>query len=415
MLYLQAACVGGFDDVVDLLLKHRADPNLGRGLMTNPIIAATRKAEAGIVEMLVNARVNTNVFGGEDNSTPLNNAAITLPVASMKTLVDRGGAFVNQVDKDGDTALKLAAMVGDDDCLQFLLDRGADIHHSEGHNGTALHAAAARGSVECCRLLLARGARTSTIAGPYQTVIQAAAASGDAETMRLILEADPQLDVNVQGGEYGTALHAAAAMQLDSRCVKILLEKGANPNVIIGEHGTPLQFACFAGCNRNATVLIKGGADVNTVSGKHGTALQAAALRADSSTVEALLEAGAKLEIDDGKGQPNSKRNGKYGSALAASAARLETDSLDVLLPKDWSANAFRDALDTAVKYNNRGSFRMIIRSKGGKALPKNFKSNMRKKIKKKNYEDEGDANSDFGDDVVRTARYKCIAIPLER
>jgi ankyrin repeat protein len=68
---LQAACESGFDDTVDLLLKRGANPNLGSGELSCPIIAATRNAEAGIIEMLIKARVNVNVFGGPDNSTPL--------------------------------------------------------------------------------------------------------------------------------------------------------------------------------------------------------------------------------------------------------------------------------------------------------------------------------------------------------
>jgi ankyrin repeat protein len=91
--------------------------------------------------------------------------------------------------------------------------------------------------------------------------------------MKLILEANPHLDVNLQGGDFGSPLHAAA-IQTNSRCLKMLLEKGARADVVTGEHGTVLQAAAFAGCNRNVKILIEHGVDVNTVSGKHGTALQ---------------------------------------------------------------------------------------------------------------------------------------------
>jgi ankyrin repeat protein len=401
---IHAACVSGFDDTVALLLKHRADPNLGSGSLSCPIIAATRNANARIVEMLVDARVNVNVFGGPDNSTPLINAAMTLPVASLKILVERGNAYVNQVDKDGDSALKMAAVMGDSECVEYLLGVGADVFHREGHNGTALHAAAGRGSVSCCRLLLAHRASPSVLAGPYHSVIQAAASSGDSETMKLILDADPQLDVNIVGGEFGTPLHAAA-MQSDSHCLKLLLDKGANANIVIGTHGTVLQTAAFTGCNKNVRMLIEHGVDVNTVSGKHGTALQAAALKCANSTIQALLDAGAKLEIDDGKNTPKSKKNGKYGSALAAAAARWDIDRLELLLEKEgWSTGptgAYRQALETAAKYNRHVSFRLIVRSKGGKTIPKKVKSELRKHIKKRDDDDDGDDNSDYGDDVV--------------
>jgi ankyrin repeat protein len=329
---------------------------------------------------------------------------MTLPVASLKILVEQGGAFVNQVDQDGDSALKIAASMDDAECVKYLLKVGADVFHSEGHNGTALHAAAARGSASCCRLLLAHRASPSVIAGPYHSVIQAAASSGDVATMKLILEADPHLDVNLQGGEYGTPLHAAA-MQTDSRCLKMLLEKGARADIVTGEHGSVLQLAAFTGCNRNVKILIEHGVDVNTVSGKHGTALQAAALKCETSTLQALLDAGAKLEVDDGKNTPQNKKNGKYGSALAAAAARVEIEPLELLLSQEgWSTGAtgaYRQALETAAKYNRHGSFRIIVRSKGGKTIPKKIKSNLRKEVKKRDPEEDGDDNSDFGDDMV--------------
>jgi ankyrin repeat protein len=401
---LHAACVSGFEDTVDLLLKHRADPNLGTGPLSCPIIAATSNANTRMVEMLVNARVNVNVFGGHDNTTPLIYAAMFLPVASMKTLVERGRAFVNQVDRDGDTALKMSAVMADSECVEYLLGVGADVFHHEGRNGTALHAAAARGSAACCRLLLAHRASPSVPAGRYHSVIQAAASSGDAETMKLILQADPRLDINVRGGEHGTPIHAAA-MQYDTQCLKILLDKGADANVVVGEHGTVLQTAAFTGCNKNVGILIKHGVDVNAVTGKHGTALQAAALKCSKSTLEALLDAGAKLEVDNGLNTPNSRKNGRYGSALAAAAARLETGPLQFLLKKEgWSiglTGAYRQALETAAKYNRRVSFRLIVRSKGGKSINKKVRVKLREQIKKRAKTDDGDYNSDFGDDVV--------------
>jgi ankyrin repeat protein len=401
---LHAACVSGFDDTVEILLKHSADPNLGSGTLSCPIIAATYNGNSGIVEMLVNVKVDVNVFGGPDNSTPLINAAATLPVASLKTLVQRGRAFVNQVDQDGNSALNYSASVGDDECVKYLLGFGADLSHRDSDNGTALHAAAAQGSVACCRHLLAHRASPSVLADPYHSVIQAAASSGDVKTMKVILEADPQLDVNVQGGKHGTPLHAAA-MQSDTQCLKMFLEKGADANVVIGEHGTVLQTAAFAGCNKNVGILIEHGVDLNVVAGKHGTALQAAALKCATSTLQALLDAGATLEVDNGQNTPQSKKNGKYGSALAAAAARYDTEALVFLLEQaGWSTGvtgAYRQALEMAAKYNHHGSFRLIVRSEGGKAIPKKVKSKLRHEMKKRYKANDGDDNSDFGDDVV--------------
>ncbi|KAF3008558.1 hypothetical protein E8E13_006996 [Curvularia kusanoi] len=245
---LHAACVSGFNETVEILLRHGANPNLGSGTYTCPIIAATYNGNAGMVEMLVNARVNVNVSGGPDSSTPLIYAAATLPFTSLKILVEQGRAFVNQVDKDRDSALNLSAAVSDDHCVKYLLGVGADLSYRDN--------------------------------------------------------------------KYG-----------------------------------------------------------------------------------------AKLEVDDGKNTSESKKNGKYGSALAAAAARYETEALVFLLEQEgWSTGvegAYRQALEMAAKYNHHGSFRLIVRSEGGKTILRKVKAKLRQEMKKRYKADDGDDNSDFGDDVV--------------
>ena len=122
---LQAAVEAGREDIVTLLLDSGADPNLGGGEYTCPIIAAARKAEAKLLELLVQRKAKIDVFGGPDKSTPLINAAMFLPKESLKLLLD-AGADINLADHDGDTALIMAAMNGDAASVGFLLENGAD-------------------------------------------------------------------------------------------------------------------------------------------------------------------------------------------------------------------------------------------------------------------------------------------------
>ncbi|KAK4155976.1 ankyrin repeat-containing domain protein, partial [Chaetomidium leptoderma] len=341
---LQAACATGNTDVARILLARGAHPGYGAGDFTNPLIAATSNGYGDAVELLLQHRADPNAPGGLDGSTPLINAACTLPAKYLDLLV-RHGAVVDQRDPDEDTALILSALVGDDACVEILLNHGAHVNLGGKHYGSPLHAAASNGHTETCRLLLRRGADPRLRGGPYHTALQAAAASGNAGTVGAILAAaggrDDDVNAEGGGGEYFTALHAAA-VQEDDHCLRQLLALKPELDVFPKSHrpstggkppgqgqgqgqdderqppssvGTPLQAAAFAGCDRNARLLLEAGADPNTVAGKHGTALQAAALKGGSALCALLLARGARL--DDSA----ANFSGKYGHPLVAAGS----------------------------------------------------------------------------------------------
>ncbi|KAK4171463.1 ankyrin repeat-containing domain protein [Triangularia setosa] len=442
---LQAACVVGETQIVKLLLSRHADPNVGGGEFTNPLTAATSNGHGEIVRLLLEAGANPNQPGGFDGSYPLINAATSLPASFLELLI-QAGAKVDAQDPDEDTALIISAFYGDTDCVTTLLRHGADVNLSGAHHGSPLHAAASRGFVETCRVLLDHGANPHTLAGPFYTVLQAAAASGDADCVKLTLDrGGPHLDINVQGGAYFTALHAAAEHDNDGG-LRHLLSRAPSPHLNVfppprhplAYKGAALHAAAFKGCNRNARLLVQAGADVSIVAGKHGTVLQAAALKCEPLLVEMLLDHGAKVD----------SVNGKYGSALVAAVARAadteadwddEEERVEVLgmlldhvpatiankkgadIPGRIPAKVYRSALETALMLGEKDDFKRILKkmqeaadevrksgNKGGFPNMRALLTGLRKAAEAKRqavaaagYEWDGDNNSDFGDDVV--------------
>ncbi|EPS39642.1 hypothetical protein H072_6585 [Dactylellina haptotyla CBS 200.50] len=158
---LQSACEAGQVDITDFLLKKGADPNIGGGPETCPIIAACRKGEAEILELLINAGATIDRFGGPDMSSPLINAAGTLYKDSVERLLN-AGADINLADNDGDTALIIAANVSDADLVAFLLEKGADITHVSKRNVNALQAAFNADATECVKILVEAVTRVLT-------------------------------------------------------------------------------------------------------------------------------------------------------------------------------------------------------------------------------------------------------------
>ena len=153
---LQAACDNNRTGVVEALIKHGADPNLGGGVLSNPITAATQTAQPDILRLLLNAPgINVNVTGGEDQSTPLINAATHMSTEFVELLVQKG-ANINARNSAGDTALIMAARKGEKTCVDMLCNKGADVTYRSPRHGLAIQVAADGLHSHCAHVLAER-------------------------------------------------------------------------------------------------------------------------------------------------------------------------------------------------------------------------------------------------------------------
>src|SRR5690606_19450050 len=92
-----------------------------------------------------------------------------------------------------------------------------------------------------------------------------------------------------------TALETASGMGHE-RLVKLLLERGADPNILNSKGMSPLQMAAYSGHLNVAATLLQAGADVNARDQERGyTALMAASSRGHLPVTLLLLEAGADI------------------------------------------------------------------------------------------------------------------------
>ncbi|KAF2738330.1 ankyrin, partial [Polyplosphaeria fusca] len=106
------------------------------------------------------------------------------------------------------------------------------------------------------------------------------------------------------GGFMGTPLCMAAYCR-DLQCVRLLLDRGADPNSRGGYFGNSLHIAAAGGCVEIAELLITHGANVAATGGAYGTGrtiLHIAAAGEKVEPVQYLLELGMDANQKDPRG-----------------------------------------------------------------------------------------------------------------
>ncbi|KAI1733395.1 hypothetical protein F4680DRAFT_46657 [Xylaria scruposa] len=176
--------------------------------------------------------------------------------------------------------------------------------------------AAEGGCKQNCKNLIKRGADVNHhIPGSFGSVL---AVCKDIETMELLIQAGADVNMQLQHGNYGSALAAAAATAWhEIEVAKLLLDNGADVNMQLqyGYYGSALAAAAFDGAIEVTTLLINSGADVNMQlqHGIFGSALAAAAFHGAIEVTTLLINSGADVNMQ--------LQHGNYGSALVAASA----------------------------------------------------------------------------------------------
>src|SRR5262249_33765308 len=137
-------------------------------------------------------------------------------------------------------------------------------------NTPVLLAARRAGNSRTVQLLLERGADATERDDAGISPVLSGAASGDLETVRLLLDAGAKAEDFPQSNMARAAAAVAgmrtplmwAAYHNDVRMVRLLLERGADPNQST-YYGNPLSHACWSDSFEAAELLISRGANVN--------------------------------------------------------------------------------------------------------------------------------------------------------
>jgi ankyrin repeat protein len=270
-------------------------------------------------------------------------AVIANDPAAVKARLD-AGVDPDQIRGDAEqkTPLVRAVKGGCHECMRLLLAAGADVHLVDPHYRSPLRIALHRHDAEAARILLEHGAdplfaAASTRANgtDYNSVVTDidVAEEGDPALAQTVIEAshkfqlcrllretpaskpndiaaitallDKGCPIDIKDENDRTAL-MYACIDKDFPLVKLLLDRGANPNVTMHDGDcTALHFACgdFREPNLDVIrILLEHGADPHKVSKQGRTLIHCAARSRNEGVMKLLVEKGVSPLMRDKRG-----------------------------------------------------------------------------------------------------------------
>ncbi|KAK4205444.1 putative ankyrin [Triangularia verruculosa] len=284
-------------EMVSLLLDHGADVNsLSQGYTPLQGAAAGNAMEAA--KLLLEYGADISIHGTYVDAL---GQASSLGHAEMVRFLLKAGCDPNRADSQtGLNAIQIAAQDKHPQCIQALLDGGAEIEAPDGRAGP-LFLAAGAGCLESVKLLISRGANLEAIcqdpdnSGFGFNPLLIAAMQGEVEIVRALLAAGA--NVRIQIREQLTALHFGAMAQNDEAVLRALLEYTPDLNALDSDHSTALHSLMLNDFPTlgSAKILVNRGTDLTIRDFTGATALHMAVAKGKDEIAKYLVSCKANI------------------------------------------------------------------------------------------------------------------------
>lgn len=229
-----------------------------------------------------------------DGVTPLHWAALHGNIQASEYLIDNG-AMIDEYDNFGNTCLHYACRSGNLKLVEMLLKKGAGLYPTGFKDITPLHIAAEHGFHKIVRLLLNHGLNPNAKDSDCgRTPMHYAAYKGNIKSIAELIQFGGI--VEIKDDEGNTPLHFAAANGR-VKCVDFLIEHGASVITKDDKGNIPLCFAVINNHKDTTEKLIKRKSDVNNKEYTSGvTPLYYAWEKRNIPISEVLIRNGASLD-----------------------------------------------------------------------------------------------------------------------
>lgn len=250
----------------------------------DPVLKAIKEGDEEALKAMIKAGKNL-AEPNKEGWLPLHEAAYYGQLSCLKALQQAYPAVIDQRTLQEETALYLATCRGHLDCLQSLLQAGAepdisnksretplykacerknaeavrmlvqynaDTNHRCNRGWTALHESVSRNDLEVMEILVSRGAKVESKNAYGITPLFVAAQSGQLEALRFL--AKYGADINTQASDCASALYEACKNEHED-VVEFLLSQGADANKANKDGMLPLHIASKKGNYRSARAL----------------------------------------------------------------------------------------------------------------------------------------------------------------
>jgi ankyrin repeat protein len=336
------------DDVAQVrqLLKTGANPNGRNKLDTTPLLEAALHSNPEIIKALLDAGADPNAAGA-DGQTPLMLVARGTNVAAAKMLLDKGASAKAAESQRQQTALMWAAANSQGPMARLLVERGADLDAKTATDlmtplvsaepraqprspggMTALMFASREGCLDCVAAMVEKGASIDLPDPEGVTPLLWAIWNTRFDAAKYLIEHGANVNRWDWWGrtplylavDYVTLPHGGRPDQpsldqtLPIDIVKLLLEKGADPNPQL-KMTAPLR---ATGNDRGLDPMLSPGT----------TPLVRAAKAMDVESMKALLDRGADITLTNSRGMTATLAASGMGSTDADTRGYFTTSDV---------------------------------------------------------------------------------------
>lgn len=299
--------------------------------------AASRGDIGGMVAALAEGASLTARTDDRNGNTALHLAARHGHAPAVAFLLDRN-APVDGRSKDGWTPLMQASFAGHGTIIQQLIKAGADIEAREPRHGNSplIIAAGIPRNLDAVTELLASGASVDARAKDGRTPLLAAARRGLTPVIDLLLSEKPDVEARAADGNTALILIAYTGR---TRALRALLRAGADPNKRAADGVSALTRAALSGDRAAVAALLAAKADPNGLGREGRPALHQAAKGGHVEILRGLLDAGANPNLtDEPTGQTALMLAANSGSLAAVELLLARGARADLRAKDGWTA-----------------------------------------------------------------------------